>query len=112
MWRLWSISVGSAFLSGELNVLITPEGAKTSTAAKGVATLGRKDDRQLKRAAIGQLALPGSNMALTAIQTAVKDFQSEPTPEPQPQAQPRRSSRTATQRVSQQGQLMRKHGRM
>ena len=73
----------------------------------GVGTINRKNDRLLKRAAIGQLAMPGSNMALTAVQTVVENFQSEPTPEPEPEPEPepRRSRRTATQRVSQQGQL-------
>ena len=72
--------------------------------------MNRKNDRLLKRAAIGQLAMPGSNMALTAVQTVVENFQSEPTPEPEPE--PRRSRRTATQRVSQQGQLQHNKTRM
>lgn len=76
----------------------------------GVGTINRKNDRLLKRAAMGQLAMPASNMALAAVQTVVDNFQSEPTPEPQPE--PRRSRRAATQRVSQQGQSQRKQSRM
>ena len=74
--------------------------------------MNRKNDRLLKRAAIGQIAMPASNMALAAVQTVVENFQSEPTPEPESESHPRRSRRTANQRISQQGQLQRKQSRM